>query len=253
MSFHIIIPARYASSRFEGKVLADIAGKSMLQRVFDVANQTHAESVVIATEDKRVKEVAETFGATVCMTSEDHESGTERITEVIELLDYDDDDIIVGLQADEPFIPADVINQLAADLAEHTNVKVASLCTPIHEVSDIFNPNVTKVVLNQRKYAMYFSRAPIPWERGNFSENGNQVMELKGEHFRHIGIYAYRASFLPQYLAMDTCELEKMELLEQLRILWQCGRIHMSVVKQAVALGIDTKEDLARAIAHFRN
>lgn len=246
MSFHIIIPARYHSSRFPGKVLAELKGKPILQHVFEVAQKTGAESVVVATEDEKVKKVAESFGATVCMTSDTHETGTERIAEVVDTLEYDDEDIIIGLQADEPFVPASVVKQLANELEEHDNVKVASLCQELTNIEDLFNPHITKVVLNRRKHAMYFSRAPIPFERDNFTD-GKKPKALTGKHYRHIGIYGYRADFLEKYVEMDECPAEQMEKLEQLRFLWEGVRIQMLLVKDNIPAGIDTEEDLRRA------
>jgi len=246
MNFHIIIPARYQSTRLPGKVLADIGGKSMIQHVYERALESGADSIVIATDDERIKTAAESFGATVCMTNEGHNSGTERIAEVANILDYSDDDIIVGLQADEPFMPSKVIQKLAEDLTEHDNVKVASVCRLIEGVEELFNPNITKVILNHRKYAMFFSRAPIPWERDNFSNSQQRPQKLIGEHYRHVGLYAYRASFLPYYIDLTPCEAEELELLEQLRILWHGGRIHMLVVKDAIPMGVDTPDDLER-------
>lgn len=245
MSFHVIIPARYQSARFPGKVLTPIGKKTMLEHVFDRAQESGADSIVIATDDERIKAAAEAFGATVCLTSESPVSGTERIAEAITLLEYEENDVIVGLQADEPFLPSKVIKQLAEDLEEHDNVKVASVCQIITDPKELFNPNVTKVVLNHRKYAMYFTRAPIPWERDNFSFE-KLPKKLQGTHYRHIGLYAYRASFLPDFVEMEPCESEELELLEQQRILWHGGRIHMLVTKENIPPGVDTKDDLER-------
>jgi 3-deoxy-manno-octulosonate cytidylyltransferase (CMP-KDO synthetase) len=253
MGFHIIIPARYQSSRFPEKVLADIGGKPMLQHVFERAEESGAESIVIATDDERVRKVAEGFGATVCMTADTHETGTERIAETIDIVDYEEDDVIVGLQADEPFLPANVIKKLAGNLLTHDNIKIASICTPLTDPTELFNPSVTKVVLNHRNNAMYFSRAPIPWERGNFPVNGNQPDKLLGKHFRHIGLYAYRASFLSHYIEMEACPLEEMELLEQLRVLWNGGRIHMTIIKQQLPSGVDTEADLQAVRQHYKS
>ena len=247
MDFHIIIPARFHSSRLPGKVLADIGGKPMLQHVYDQAEKSGATSVVIATDHEDVKKVAEKFGATVCMTHEGHSTGTERVAEAVNLLEYEDDDIIIGLQADEPFIAGSVVRQMAQDLADHENVKVTSICQLIDNVDDLFNPHITKVILNWRGYAVYFSRAPIPWERDEFTLGGERPKKLRGKHYRHIGIYAYRAGFLPQYCEMEPSDAEQMESLEQLRILWNGGRIHMTVVKEAIPSGIDTEDDLIRA------
>lgn len=252
MSFHVIIPARYHSTRLPAKVLQDIGGKTMLEHVFMRAKESGAESVVVAVDDERVQKVAEAFGATVCMTQEEHQSGSDRIAEAVNLLDYEENDIIVGLQADEPFVPPAVIKQLAEEMQERDNVKVASLCHEIKEPADIFDPSVVKVILNHRNNAIYFSRAPIPWERGNFTMDGQLPEVIKTRHYRHIGIYAYRAGYLSQFLEMEPCDLEKTEMLEQLRVLWTAGRIHMAAVKQNVPHGIDTEADLEAARALYK-
>ncbi len=249
MEFRVIIPARFDSTRLPGKALVDIAGKPMIQHVYESAIKSGAEEVVIATDDKRIRQVAEDFGAVVCMTSSDHQSGTERIAEAAVALGFEDDEIIVCLQSDEPLIPPDAIRKLAEDLDEHGNVKVASLCTPITEVDELFNPHSTKVVLNRRNYALYFSHAPIPWGRDTFSDNEN--LQLNGSHYRHVGIYAYRVGFLEEYLSWDACPAEKMEVLEQLRILWYGCRIYMVVAKSKCPPGVDTEEDLERVRAYF--
>ena len=249
MEFRVIIPARFDSTRLPGKVLVDIAGKPMIQYVYESAIKSGAEEVVIATDDKRIHQVAKDFGALVCMTSSDHQSGTERIAEAAVALGFEDDEIIICLQGDEPLTPPDAIRKLAEDLDEHNNVKVASLCVPITEVDELFNPHSTKVVLNRRNYALYFSHAPIPWGRDIFSDKEN--LQLNDSHYRHVGIYAYRVGFLEEYLSWDACPAEKMEALEQLRILWHGGRIHMVVAKSKCPPGVDTEKDLERVRAYF--
>ena len=249
MEFRVIVPARYDSTRLPGKVLVDIAGKPMIQHVYECAVKSGAEDVVIAADDKRIRRVAENFGAVVCMTSSDYQSGTERIGEAAVALGLEDNEIVVCLQADEPLIPPDIIRKLAEDLYEHDNIKVASLCAPITEVEELFNPNTTKVVLNRRNYALYFSRAPIPWDRDTFSDKKNA--QLNGFHYRHIGVYAYRVGFLEEYLSWDACPAEKMESLEQLRILWYGVRIHMVISNNKYLPSVDTKEDLRRIRTAF--
>lgn len=244
MEFHVIIPARFASTRLPGKVILDIAGKPMVQHVYERALESGAESVVIATDSEKVRDVCEGFGATVCMTLESHQSGTERIAEAVNLLDYNDNDIIVNVQADEPLLPIPLIHQVAEELEVHNTVKMASLCKVVDDVDELFNPNMAKVILNHRRQAMYFSRAPIPWERDNFTVD-TLPKHMQGVHYRHIGLYAYRASFLQQYVEMEPCDAEHLELLEQLRVLWHGGRIQMGIVKTAVPRGVDNEEDLA--------
>lgn len=242
VDFRIIIPARYDSTRLPGKVLLDIAGKPMLQHVYERSLDSGAESVVIATDDHRVSDVAEKFGAKVCLTSSDHQSGTERIAEAVEALEYDEDEIIVGVQADEPLIPPQAIREVAGNLAEHDNVKVATLCEPIVDVDNLFNPNSVKVILNRRGYAMYFTRSPVPWQQ-NFDDKAK--VDLGSGYYRHVGIYAYRVGFLQHYIEWTDCPLEALERLEQLRILWNGGRIHVGISKHKLPPGVDTEEDLA--------
>lgn len=252
MAFRVIIPVRYNSIRLPGKALADIAGKPMIQHVYERAIKSGAEAVVIATDHKQISKVAENFGAIVCMTSSDHQSGTERIAEAVVALGLEDDEIVIYLQGDEPLITPEAIRKLAEDLEEHDNVKAASLCTPITDIDELINPNTTKVVLNRRNYALYFSHAPIPWNRSTFNINNKESIKLNGSHFRHVGIYAYRVGFLEEYLSWDSCSAEKIEALEQLRILWHGGRIHMVVTKEKCLPGIDTEEDLQRVRKYFK-
>ena len=247
MDFTVVIPARFNSKRLPGKVLADIAGKPMIQHVYEKALASGASSVVIATDSDDVARACEKFDGQVCMTDDDHESGTERIAEVVEALELEDEEIVICLQGDEPLIPPELIRQLAEVMTEHETVEVASLCAPISDIDELFNPNVVKVVLNRRNFAMYFSRAPIPWEREAFADPKNRKME--GQHFRHIGIYAYRAGFLKDYLSWEPAPSEEMENLEQLRVLCHCGRIHMSIVQGEVPAGVDTLDDLKRVQA----
>lgn len=249
MQFRVIIPVRYSSSRLPGKVLADIAGKTMIQHVYECAVKSGAADVMIATDDKRIYKTAEKFGAIVCMTSSNHQSGTERIAEAVVALGLEDHEIVVCLQGDEPLIAPKIIRKLAEDLNKHDNVKVASLCTPLTNVEELFNPHTTKVVLNRRNYALYFSHAPIPWNRATFP--GRKNVKLNGSHYRHIGMYAYRVGFLEEYLSWDACSAEKLESLEQLRILWHGGRIHMVVTKENYFFSVNTEEDLERVRAYL--
>jgi len=251
MDFRVVIPARYDSSRLPGKVLLDIAGKPMIQHVYERSVDSGAETVVIATDDKRVADAAEKFGAQVCMTASEHQSGTERLSEVAIGLEYDHDDIIVCVQGDEPLIPAHIIRKVAEDLREFGNVKVSSVCVPIKNPDDLFDPNIVKVVLNKRNFAMLFSRAPIPWQRDTFSDKTQ--IKLSGLHYRHVGIYAYRAGFLEEYVNWPVSDLEECESLEQLRVLFQGGRIHMLVTKTAAPIGVDTQEDLEKVRSRMKS
>ncbi len=249
MSFSVVIPARYQSKRLPGKPLLDIAGKPMIQHVYERALESGAEEVLIATDDDRIKKAAENFGATVCMTNIDHKSGTERLAEVVTALEFDDDDIVVNVQGDEPLISPKAIYQVAMDLKEHELVKVSTICKPIVDINVLTDPSKVKVVLNKRGFALYFSRAPIPWERETFPPSDD--MKVGDHHFRHIGLYAYRARFLREYAEMDPCYLERMEDLEQLRVLWHGCRIHAVVSNETIPHGVDTEEDLERVRAAF--
>lgn len=243
MDFKVIIPARAESTRLPGKVLLEINGKSMLQHVYNVAVASGAREVVIATDNDEIAETAAGFGAEVCMTDKDNATGTERIAEAAAILGYDDDDIIVNVQGDEPLLPPKVIAALANDLDVHDNTKVSTVCTEITSLEDLHNPNIVKVVFNNRGFAMYFSRAPIPWERDNFAADP-QKMTIA--HYRHIGLYAYRAGYLSQYIEMTGTSIEKAECLEQLRILMHGHRIHMMVTEDDIPPSVDTSEDFEK-------
>ena len=244
MSFHVIIPARFNSSRMPGKVLVDIHGKPMLQHVYEKAVDSGADSVIIATDDDRVAEAAKKFAAKVCMTSEDHTCGTERVAEAVEACDFDEEDIEINVQADEPFMPPKVIQSLAHEMEEQAHVKVGSVCSPLNNVEQLFNPNVVKVILNRRSNAMYFSRAPIPWDREQFMRDKNKIKLSEHTYFRHHGLYAYRAGFLTNFIDWQESPLEALEKLEQLRILWHGGRIHMHVTDAVLPIDVNTEEDL---------
>ncbi len=246
MDFKVIIPVRYESSRFPGKPLEDINGKPMIEHVYNRAVESGAETVVIATDDDRIREVCEGFKAQVCMTSEDHETGTQRLAETVVALEWEDDDIVVHLQGDEPMICPTLISQVAQDLEDHDNVKVTTLCRPIDNMLEIFDPNTVKVVINHRGYAEYFSRAPIPWIQGEFDYNKIEDKKIDGHHLAHIGLYAYRVGFLQKYLEWEGCPEEPMEQLEQLRVLWFGGKVHVAIGKESASMGVDTPADLER-------
>ncbi|ELV8694029.1 3-deoxy-manno-octulosonate cytidylyltransferase [Vibrio fluvialis] len=239
MSFTVVIPARYQSTRLPGKPLADIAGKPMVQWVYEQAMQTGAERVIIATDDARVEQAVLAFGGTVCMTSPDHQSGTERLAEVVKLMGIEDNHIIVNVQGDEPLIPPSIIRQVADNLAA-SQAPMATLAVEISHEYEVFNPNAVKVVTDKDGYALYFSRATIPWDRDNFAKDKTVVQPL----MRHIGIYAYRAGFINTYIQWPASQLEKIECLEQLRVLWYGEKIHVAVALEAPPAGVDTPEDL---------
>lgn len=194
MQFKIIIPARFASSRLPGKPLRQIVRKPMIQHVYERALESEASEVIIATDDQRIAEAAKSFGADVCMTRDDHISGTDRLAEVAQLRAFHGDDLVVNVQGDEPCLPAVLINQVAADLAHHREAAITTLYSPLENAEQVFDPNIVKVVVDAKGYAMYFSRAPIPWLREHF--NNKQALEnVTMPHLKHVGMYAYRADF----------------------------------------------------------
>lgn len=247
MSFTVIIPARYASSRLPRKPLADIAGKPMIQHVWEKAQQASANRVIIATDHEEIEKVAKAFGAEVCMTSTEHNSGTERLSEVIEKMAIADDEIIVNVQGDEPLIPPVIIQQVAQNLAEN-QVNMATLAVKLETKEELFNPNCVKVVTDQKGMALYFSRAAIPFARDHFADCDDAFVASQ-PYLRHIGIYAYRAKFVNQYIRWQPTVLEKLESLEQLRALWYGEKIHVELAKEAPQVGVDTLEDLERVRA----
>ncbi|NRF28553.1 3-deoxy-manno-octulosonate cytidylyltransferase [Vibrio coralliilyticus] len=240
MSFTVVIPARYESTRLPGKPLADIGGKPMIQWVYEQSLQAGAEKVVVATDDARVESAVQAFGGVVCMTSSEHESGTERLAEVVKVMNIPDDHVIVNVQGDEPLIPPAIITQVANNLA-NSQAPMATLAVEISHEDEVFNPNAVKVLTDKDGYAMYFSRATIPWDRDNFANGGKVIAQPL---MRHMGIYAYRAGFINTYINWEPTALEKIESLEQLRVLWYGEKIHVEVAKQAPPAGVDTPEDL---------
>lgn len=240
MSFVVIIPARYASTRLPGKPLKDINGKPMIVHVLERARESGAGRIIVATDNDQVARAVEAAGGEVCMTRADHHSGTERLAEVIEKCDFSDDTIIVNVQGDEPMIPPVIIRQVAENLAQSL-AGMATLAVPIDCAEEAFNPNAVKVVIDAQGYALYFSRATIPWDRDRFAHSRKTI----GDCFlRHIGIYGYRAGFIRQYIRWEPSQLEEIEMLEQLRVLWNGEKIHVAVAKEVPGIGVDTQEDL---------
>ncbi|MGK2946875.1 MAG: 3-deoxy-manno-octulosonate cytidylyltransferase [Candidatus Malihini olakiniferum] len=245
MSFTAIIPARYASTRLPGKPLADINGKPMVVHVMERALESGASRVIVAADHPEVQRAVELAGGEVCLTSLIHHSGTERLAEIIKRYQFPDDEIIVNVQGDEPLISPVIIRQVANNLAL-CHVAMATLAVPITTVEEAFNPNVVKVVIDAQAYALYFSRATIAWDRERFAQSKQTI----GNHFlRHIGIYAYRAGFIRRYIAWNPSMLEKIELLEQLRVLWYGEKIHVGVAQVVPSMSVDTPEDLQRVRA----
>ncbi|MCK3655628.1 3-deoxy-manno-octulosonate cytidylyltransferase [Pasteurellaceae bacterium Macca] len=244
MSFIVIIPARYASTRLPRKPLLEIAGKPMIQHVWEKAQQSGAKRVIVATDHPEIADVVTEFGGEVCLTAEKHHSGTERLAEVVEKMHIDDDEIIVNIQGDEPLIPPVIVAQVAQNLAQH-RVNMATLGVKLTTQEELFNPNVVKAITDKNGMAIYFSRAPIPFARDAFPECGDTFVQ-QNDYIRHIGIYAYKAGFIKRYVSWQASHLEQLESLEQLRALWYGEKIHLELAQQAPAVGVDTAEDLAR-------
>ncbi len=245
LAFKVVIPARFASTRLPGKPLLDIAGKPMIAHVCERAQEAGAEEIVVATDNLQIQEVVSGLGIRVVMTNPNHQSGTERIAEVAKLCGWRADQIIVNLQGDEPLIQPSLMSEVAQTLANQKIAGIATLAAHIENAEEIFNPNAVKVVLNKLGYALYFSRAPIPWERDSFKLSGGEPSG-KIAYLRHIGMYAYTVGFLERYCAWEVSTLETIEALEQLRILWHGEAIAVGVVDKTPQAGVDTPEDLAR-------
>ena len=232
--FKVVIPARFASSRLPGKALLEVNGSPIIQYVFNNSLQSGAEQVVIATDDQRIADTAFKFGAEVCLTSDQHKSGTDRIAEVAEKNIWPDDVVIVNVQGDEPMMPPENIRQVAENLISNTQVSMSTLCTPITDEKELSNSNVVKVIYDDKNIAIYFSR-------------DIEILELiVGKPisiYRHLGIYAYRVGFLKEFTAMQASENEKKESLEQLRALDNGKSIHVEICNADSGVGVDTPED----------
>ncbi|MEO3989213.1 3-deoxy-manno-octulosonate cytidylyltransferase [Pseudocitrobacter cyperus] len=248
MSFVVIIPARFASTRLPGKPLQDINGKPMIVHVLERARESGADRIIVATDHAEVAKAVEAAGGEVCMTRADHQSGTERLAEVVEKCGFSDDTIVVNVQGDEPMIPAVIIRQVADNLAA-SKAGMATLAVPIDNAEEAFNPNAVKVVMDKEGYALYFSRATIPWDRDRFAQSRETVGDSL---LRHIGIYGYRAGFIRRYVGWAPSPLEQIEMLEQLRVLWYGEKIHVAVAQEVPGTGVDTPEDLARVRAEMK-
>ncbi len=244
-AFKVVIPARYASTRLPGKPLLNVAGKPMIAHVCEIAQKTGAEEVVVATDDERISQTVNDLGIRAVMTRPNHQSGTERIAEVAEQCGWSGHEIIVNLQGDEPLMPPGNIKELAEILGSQGHAGIATLAAKIVDGEEIFNPNAVKVVLNKDSYALYFSRAPIPWDRDGFVQ-GNKQSSGKMPYYRHIGMYAYTVDFLIRYCNWMPSVLEAVESLEQLRILWHGEAVKVKVVDSTPPAGVDTMEDLVR-------
>ena len=239
-SYTIIIPARYASTRLPGKPLLDIHGKPLIQHVYEACRATDAGNIWIATDDERIAKAAMSFGAEAIMTSSKHESGTDRLAEMVKLKQISDDEIIVNVQGDEYGIPPQLIDQVANGLHDNPMASVATLCEAINDEQDYLDPNVVKVVFDQNHYALYFSRSPLP---------ANRAGGMPDSVYRHIGLYAYRAGYLCEFSKWAPGRLEQNEALEQLRVLEHGDKIHVAIASAESGVGIDTAADLDKVRA----
>jgi 3-deoxy-manno-octulosonate cytidylyltransferase (CMP-KDO synthetase) len=240
--FHVVIPARYASTRLPGKPLQPIAGKPMVVRVAEQAARSGAQQIWIATDHHAIADAVHEHGFKACLTHAHHASGTDRTAEVVQQHDWPDDTIVVNVQGDEPLMPPELISAVAQHLHEHPECAVATACHPIHDEAAMRNPNIVKAVLDKDGNALYFSRAPIPYPRDAFAQgtalpDGLPVL-------RHVGIYAYRAGFLRTYSRLTPAPIERFEALEQLRVLWHGYKIGVAIAQAAPPAGVDTEADL---------
>lgn len=233
MKFHVVIPARYASSRFPGKPLADLGGRPMIARVCERASASGAAGVHVATDDERIAQAVRAAGYAALLTRADHASGTDRIAEAARALGLAAGEIVVNLQGDEPLMDPALVREVAAALERDPGAAMATACHPLREAAERANPNIVKVVLDARRRALYFSRADIPYPR-----------EAGGQWFRHAGLYAYRVGFLLEFAALEASPLEKTEALEQLRALWHGYSIAVVVSEHGIPPGVDTPGDL---------
>lgn len=254
-AFTVVIPARLASSRLPNKPLADIGGHPMIVRVAERAHASSAQRTVVATDAPEVAAACAAHGVQAMLTRADHASGTDRLAEVAAQLQLADDAIVVNVQGDEPLIDPTLIDEVALYLAAHPDCAMATAAHPLHDVTDVFNPNVVKVVCDKAGRALYFSRAPIPWARDAWAAvpqqpaASAQVPLPDMPVLRHIGIYAYRAGFLRRFPTLAAAPLEQTEALEQLRAMWHGERIGVMVTDAAPAPGVDTAADLERVRA----
>lgn len=253
VAFHVVIPARHASTRLPGKPLLHIAGKPMVIRVAEQAARSGAQQIWIATDHHAIANVVHEQGFKACLTRADHTSGTDRIAEVVEHQGWPDDTIVVNVQGDEPLIPPELIHAVAQHLHDHPECAIATACHAIHDEAAMRNPNIVKAVLDKDGNALYFSRAPIPYPRDSFAAERGLPQEMPV--LRHIGIYAYRAGFLRAYGQLAPAAIEQFESLEQLRALYHGYKIGVHICDDAPPAGVDTEQDLhtAREIFDEKN
>lgn len=249
MNFKVVIPARLGSTRLPSKVLREIAGKPLVRHVWEAARASGAEQVVIATDEQSVAAAAQDFGAEVRLTAATHQSGTDRVNEVARAEGWDRDCVVVNLQGDEPLMPPALIREVAGLLADDAAADIATFCHPLHAVDEWLNPNVVKLVMDRRGYALYFSRAPIPWKRDPVASAESAAHLPPDLAYRHIGLYAYRVGSLAQFSELPAGDLEQCEALEQLRALSHGFRIRVGITQNPPPRGVDTEEDLAAVAA----
>jgi 3-deoxy-manno-octulosonate cytidylyltransferase (CMP-KDO synthetase) len=249
--FRVVIPARYASSRLPGKALLPVAGKPMIQWVFERACASRAGEVLIATDDLLIVSAAHSFGAETVMTDPAHRSGTDRIAEVARLREWPESDIVVNVQGDEPLIPPAVIDQVAAMLESDSHAQIATLATPISSVAELMDPNAVKVVVDPLGRALYFSRAPIPWDRDGAAHGLVSQRSFAGAR-RHVGIYAYRVGGLLKLAGLPPATLESLEKLEQLRALENGLEIRVAEAVERPGPDVNTAADLERVSTLLR-
>lgn len=251
MSFYIVIPARMASSRLPNKALLDIAGKPMVVRVLERVGNCAATATYVATDHSEIAAAVVAAGGQALMTRADHPSGTDRLAEVVAQLGLPDDAVIVNVQGDEPLIDPELVQAVAEDLVNDPLASIATVGHPIHRMDEVFNPNVVKLVCDRQGYALYFSRAPIPWARDAYAAGQPVQMPAGLPVYRHVGLYAYRAGFLRRYVQTPQADIEQFEALEQLRALWAGEKIRVRLIDQAPPAGVDTQEDLERVRRMF--
>lgn len=244
----MIIPARYGSTRLPGKPLRMIAGRPLLEHVHRRALASGAARILVATDDQRIAKTARAFGAEALLTDTSHATGTDRLAEVVQRLGLPDRAIVVNLQGDEPLMPPVLLRQVALALERRPDVAIATLAARIHDAAEIRDPNVVKVVLTADGRALYFSRAPIPWDRDSFTGGCvPDALQTTWSYRRHVGIYAYRAAFLRRYRELPECELARCEQLEQLKVLWHGESIVVEDAQEQPGPGVDTEADLLLA------
>jgi 3-deoxy-manno-octulosonate cytidylyltransferase (CMP-KDO synthetase) len=252
MSFHVLIPARLASTRLPDKPLADIAGKPMVVHVAARAAESGAARVVVAADDARIATACAKHGVECVLTRSDHASGSDRLAEACGKLGLDGEDLVVNVQGDEPLIDPALVRRCAELLQERPDCVMSTAAHPLHDRAEFFNPNVVKVVLDAAGHALYFTRAPVPWWRDGMASGADAMPTLPTPApLRHLGLYGYRAAFLRRFPSLPAAPLEQCEALEQLRVLWHGERIAVHVAEHGPGPGVDTPEDLARVRALF--